>query len=290
MVQKQSIQIDELFSRFLKKLRTDNHALVTQRRESIIQRLNKDFRNLDSKRYYFEYIGSYGRGTAIKGFSDVDLLYKLPSDLYKQYNTYKNNGQSALLQKVKNSLLNTYPQTDIRGDGQVVVIEFSDNMKFEILPVFDIDQKLYVHPDSNDGGSWQHCNPIAEIEMLNYINNKYSIKAKDLIRIAKKWKYYNNVEIKSILLETLAVNFIKQWEYNDKSILWYDWMVGDFFKFLSEQDSKKEYWQIFGSNRRVYKTGNFQNKAKEASAKVSEALINDSIEIWPEIFGNEFEV
>ena len=37
---------------------------------------------------------------------------------------------------MKNAIANSYPRSDIRADGQVVKISFSDGMKFEILPAF----------------------------------------------------------------------------------------------------------------------------------------------------------
>lgn len=48
-------------------------------------------------------MGSYGRGTAIEGFSDLDMVFELPGALYKRYDDYIGNGQSALLRGVQES-------------------------------------------------------------------------------------------------------------------------------------------------------------------------------------------
>lgn len=80
-------------------------------------------------------VGSVGRKTAIKGSSDLDILFDLPSDTYKKFDAYESNGQSALLQEVKKFLQERYPKTDISGDGQVVVIEFS-RYTVELVPGF----------------------------------------------------------------------------------------------------------------------------------------------------------
>ena len=61
----------------------------------------------------------------------------LPVALYHQFNGYAGNGQSSLLQSVKKSLQNTYPTSDIAGDGQVAVIRFDDGITFEVLPVVE---------------------------------------------------------------------------------------------------------------------------------------------------------
>ena len=82
------------------------------------------------------FIGSYGRDTEIRGASDVDLLARLPSSLFTQYDSYIGNGQSALLQAIRDSIRKTYSSTDVGGDGQVVVVRFSDGIKFEVVPAF----------------------------------------------------------------------------------------------------------------------------------------------------------
>ena len=56
------------------------------------------------------------------------------------YTTY--NPQSRLLQVVKKAILESYPRSDVKGDGQVVVIKFSDGMKFEVLPALKISEEL----------------------------------------------------------------------------------------------------------------------------------------------------
>ncbi len=68
--------------------------------------------------------------------SDVDLLYELPYSLHERYHGHAGNGQSALLSLVRSSLRKTNPTSDIAGDGQVVVIYFTDKIKFEVLPAF----------------------------------------------------------------------------------------------------------------------------------------------------------
>lgn len=76
-------------------------------------------------------MGSYGRGTAIDT-SDLDVLVQLPKAEYDRYDSMRGNGQSRLLQAVKNAILEVYPRTNVHADGQVVVLDFSDGMKFEV--------------------------------------------------------------------------------------------------------------------------------------------------------------
>ena len=69
-------------------------------------------------------VGSVGRTTAVRNVSDFDYIFSLPSEVYRRFDNYEGNGQSALLQEIKNELLKRYPNTSIKGDGQVVVIDF----------------------------------------------------------------------------------------------------------------------------------------------------------------------
>ena len=97
-------------------------------------------------------------------------MIELPDREYSYFANSYGNGPSRLLQAVKNAILNTYPATDIRGDGQVVVVRFSDNMKFEVLPAFILRNlwgtTMYRYPDSHMGGNWMTTNPKAEQDSM----------------------------------------------------------------------------------------------------------------------------
>lgn len=93
------------------------------------------FWNIDSDSKNSLYVGSYGRNTAIST-SDIDILVSLPRSKYDQLNLHKGNVQSQLLQAVKSAIEMPYSRSEIRADGQVIKINFFDNVKFEILPAF----------------------------------------------------------------------------------------------------------------------------------------------------------
>src|SRR5574344_1132843 len=117
---------------------------ITSRYHTITKAINKEFWESESEADHGYYVGSYGRGTAIDD-SDVDLMIILPKEEYDRFDGLKGNGQSRLLQSVKGPIDESYPRTDVRADGQVVVLEFSDGMKIEVLPAFDeTDRKSVV--------------------------------------------------------------------------------------------------------------------------------------------------
>lgn len=107
----------------------DKIAKISDRYKQITKRLNNDFWDENSEKEHSLYVGSYGRDTETKT-SDIDMLFWLPYEKYSQYNSYSGNGQSALLQDVKESIRKTYSQTDIRADGQVIIIDFNDGICF----------------------------------------------------------------------------------------------------------------------------------------------------------------
>jgi len=287
--------IADKFKDLLKNVRTQNDATVSSRRRAITRRLNQDFWDSYSDTDHTRYIGSYGRGTEIKGASDVDLMARLPSSLYSRYDSYLGNGQSALLQAVRDSIRKTYSSTDVGGDGQVIVVRFSDGIKFEVVPAFIRTDGSYTYPDSNAGGSWKKMDPIAEIEAIDLANARHNKKVKHLARMARAWRTKNNVSMSGLLIDTLAYDFMAGWEYNDKSFVYYDWMTRDFLKYLYEQDRDRRYWYAPGSNQRVYRSGVFEYKAGQAYRESLEAIECEAQgreysanEHWKNIFGSVF--
>lgn len=287
--------ITEKFQQLTVNLRTGDDVLISDRCKSITKRLNIDFWDSTSETSHTRYLGSYGRGTDIRGHSDIDLAAELPYEVYAKYNAYIWNGQSALLQAVRNSIKITYPSTEVGGDGQVVVVQFADGIKFEVLPVFINKDKSYTYPDSNNEGTWKKTTPLPEIQAINNANILYNKKVKHLARMARAWKKKNNVLIKGLLIDTLAYNFMKQWEHNNKSYLYYDFMTRDFMKYLSEQSQTQQYWAAPGSGERVWRIGNFETKAGQAYQTALDAIANEikgytytATSNWREIFGSYF--
>ncbi len=241
------------------------------------------------------YIGSFGRNTANSFVSDIDILFEMSWSTYNTYNSYITNGQSALLQAVKNSIVTTYPNTSLKGDGQIVEVMFSDKMKFEVLPAFKNTDDSYTFANSNYGGSWKKTNPVPEINTLASGDILANYNLRPLCRMARAWKYYNSVPISGLLIDTLAYRFLTDWSNRDKSYLYYDWMSRDFFAYLKNQDSTQTIWYAIGSGQRIYNPDNFRYKATVAYNKTLEAIQQEtdgktwsSKQKWREIYGTRF--
>lgn len=286
--------IGEDFRSFCSNLTINNRESIGQRYQLITRRLNLDYWSLDSKTSHSLYVGSYGRGSAIRGFSDLDMIFRLPYQYYERYNNYQNNGQSAMLQDVKNSLQTTYSSTDVGADGQVVVIHFTDGISFEIVPAFINKDGSYTYPDSNSGGTWKTTNPKPEIDAISSMDSDCNGNLKWLCRMMRSWKNEWNVPIGGLLIDTLSHRFIKDWEYRDKSFLYYDWISRDFFEYLADEP-EREYWLAVGSGQYIWSKGKFQYKAKrcynlslEAMASESEGHTWTSRQKWREIYGTSY--
>lgn len=151
----------------------EKRDLVSMRYKTITRAINTSLWGISSDTAHSFYVGSYGRGTAVVG-SDLDILAEVPDTyhVWSAASTY--NPQSRLLQVVRQAVMQTYSRSEVKGDGQVVVINFSDGMKFEILPAFPrygrYGDVTYDYPDTHMGGRWLSTNPKAEQNAMSEKN------------------------------------------------------------------------------------------------------------------------
>lgn len=203
----------------------NNHSIDKNTRERVSDRykvvtkaVNTEFYGSSSDTMHSLYVGSYGRGTAIDT-SDLDIMVILPKDKYEQYDQYGNNGQSRLLQSVKDAVKSPYPRSDIRADGQVVKINFSDGMRFEILPAFEqaglYGRTTYIYPDSNMGGNWLSTNPKVEQDAMR---KKDADSNHLLVDTCRHMRYVHDTNFRSyplhgIVIDTFVYEAIGGWHW-----------------------------------------------------------------------------
>lgn len=198
---------------------SDTRSHISSRYKRITKAINQTFWNSSSETAHSFYVGSYGRGTAINT-SDLDVLIELPDDEFSHFSSIYGNGQSRLLQSVKNALLLTYPNTNIKGDGQVVVVKFSDGMKFEILPAFRNNtiwgwDGTYKYPDTHMGGNWMTTNPKAEQEAMkekNSSSNGLLFDACKHVRYVRD-NNFSSYHLSGILVDAFLYDAIGGWHF-----------------------------------------------------------------------------
>ena len=261
------------------------------RLESIAKRLNKKYYDSTSEKDHMLVVGSVGRDTAIRGVSDWDCIFELPQNVYKRFNNYEINGQSALLQEIKKELQKLYSKTVIKGDGQVVVISFNDGV-IELVPGFKQSDGNYKYPDSNEGGNWKITKPILEQDAAKIISDDTNYHYIYFCQLLRKWKNNIGFKFKGLLIDTLVKEFIDADETR-KMVKFSDYSdcIVDLFDFLSKEDANRSYWYALGSNQKIYNddNGKFIKKAKIYLNKLKKLDSEEAvIETYREIFGRDF--
>ena len=145
----------EEFRQFLSNVAVDNAATISLRYGEITCALNKEFRSTESKTANSLQVGSYGRWTAIKGISDLDMLYLMP---VSEWESYKSGGQYRLLRDTADAISARYPNTEVYVDRLVVRVLYKD-FHVEVQPVFEEEDGSFTYPDTKNGGSWKTTRP-----------------------------------------------------------------------------------------------------------------------------------
>lgn len=282
------MSIGDTFKQFIANLAVDNTATISSRYDEITCSLNKKFRNTESKTANSLQVGSYGRFTAIKGISDLDMLYIMPKG---EWENYKDVGQSKLLSDAAAAIRARYPSTKVKVDRLVVQAIYS-NFHVEAQPVFEQDDGSFKYPDTYNGGSWKITKPREEIQAMSEFDTQKNKNLRRLCKMARAWKNKHGAGMGGLLIDTLAHNFLKSTEeYDTKSYLYYDYMSRDFFAYLKDLP-KQDYFAALGSGQRVKVKKSFQSKAKKAHElclKAIEAEGNDNQnDKWRAVYGRLF--
>lgn len=279
------------FSEFLSNIKVDNFDVIGMRYKEITKKLNKTFRDTDSETNNSLQVGSYGRYTGIKGISDLDMLYIMPSSKWKDYY----NDPAKLLRETRDALIDRYPNTDIHYDRLVVVVNFV-NFKFEVQPVFEMKDTEgnhlgYRYPDTKSN-CYKITKPKQEQEAMITFRQEHGKHHRHLCKMMRSWKNKVGLVMGGLLLDTLTYNFLLENNcYDNCSYSDYGSMVKDFLKYLKDQPDQGHY-QALGSNQDVKVKHKFQSKAK-ASFKIAEDACKETDEnkrndFWRSIFGNAF--
>ena len=213
------------FNNFHDTLKTSvtETALAKSHRASIEACLKNNF-SLNR----FTRIGSFGNGTNINGYSDVDYLACLPtSALTKTSN--------ASLNKIRTALCTRFPNTGVKVSTPAVVCPFGKykSEDTEVIVADYIKDKngfdVYEIADGNDG--WMEVSPDAHNYYVSEVDKKHGGRLKPLIRFIKAWKYYREVPIKSFYLEMRVAKYAE----NETSIV-YDIDVKQILTMLRDNE------------------------------------------------------
>ena len=187
--------VDEGFRDFLKKLTPSNRETVAAKRHraSIQQCIDVNF-----QLGRFWRTGSFGNGTSISGYSDVDYMASISG-------TSLHWRSSVSLAKLSQALATRFPNTGVRTSCPAVLVPFGADASeaTEVTPAHYLRASdgfhIYDIPDCSDG--WTKASPDTHNTYVREADQRLSNKVKPLIRFIKAWKYFQNVPISSFYLE-----------------------------------------------------------------------------------------
>lgn len=158
--------------------------------------------------------GSFGNGTSVSGYSDVDYFAEIPG-CNVPYSS------SVFLDKVFRVLDARFPQTGAKINAPAIVLPFGTDREetTEVVPS-ELKRTTWrghrVYHIANGAGGWLESSPDAQGAYVDEVNDRLWKKVKPLIRFVKGWKYYNSVPVSSFYLEL----FVAQYASGEKAILY----------------------------------------------------------------------
>lgn len=287
--------IAEKFNKFISNLKVDNHDLIVQRGKEIALAVNNYYYHTKSDTRNIFYLGSFGRDTAIKELANVNLMIILPVQEYQRLEKWPGNVQRTMLREMRDFMAKLNKDAHVNDDN-CLLLPYKERPIFEIIPAVPSPKKNgFIYPDPANGGSWEIFNPIREIEVMDEYNYTFGGKVKHLARMTRAWKFAHNVTMPSMLIDTLAMNFMDDWEGTDTSYSYYGNMVMDFMEYLAGRKIAQLDWYAKGSNRKIHREEDFGAPANDAFKMAVEALTYEekgeaynANRCWKEIFGPDF--
>lgn len=216
--------------------------------------------------------------------------------------------------KVKNKLVSglssiqQYEKADIHARGEAVTLKLkSYTWNFDIVPAFycdgDDNNPYYVIP--NGKGGWKKTNPKIEQKRITAANIKFNNTVLKTVRLIKYWNKYGKMpSITSYVLETIVLDYFDTANHctikDGKTVDYPDVHFRDALKYIrdhifsSVNDSKRIQGNIndltYEQKNKIYNRAN-SDYIKAYNAVKAEVVENDnkkSINIWRDIFGDEF--
>ena len=193
--------VDEGFRVFLGSLTpTGTESDAAKRHRTSISECLKS--NFGMTRFFRT--GSFGNGTSIRGYSDVDYFAGVPREQLTQLSTNT-------LQKVRYALDARFPNTGVVVRTPAVVVPFGTDASetTEVVPAEYLrDEQSYAIYNMPDvGGGWMRASPDAQLAYVAYWDEKLAGKVRPLVRFLKAWKYFRDVPISSFYLEMRTAKY-----------------------------------------------------------------------------------
>src|SRR5260370_15500135 len=156
----------------------------------------------------FVHTGSFGNGTSIRGYSDVDYFACIPTENLQQ-NSF------TTLQEVREVLLGHFQDAAISIRPPAVRVRFGTDASesIEIVPADFVRRDKsgnLIYEIADGAGGWLRSSPDAHNNYVDEVDRKLDGKVKPLVRLLKVWKYYHGAPIRSFYLEIYVAHYAAQ--------------------------------------------------------------------------------
>lgn len=148
--------------------------------------------------------GSFGNGTSISGYSDVDYVAGISVEC---------RDSDDLLNQVRDVLDRRFPNTGVRRNPPAVRLPFGTDASetTEVTPGIYLgkapgtDYRVYHIADGN--GEWLVTSPDTHNAFVRTEDERLGRKLKPLVRFIKAWKYMRSVPMGSFYLELVTAAY-----------------------------------------------------------------------------------
>lgn len=237
--------------------------------------------------------GGYGKGTAVRPARSIDMLYILPAEL-RPPTALARPMIASMTGEMSAALASSFATREQPGEGWLSVRSFSD-VEVRLTPCFRTAGDTLMVAAPGRSGAWLSTNPAAEAARLHQADLASSGKATHLIMMLKAWRRTHDVALASLAIELLVSEFMLAWIYPRRSLLFYDWMVRDFFFWLVHQARRElltpgalERLQL--GDEWLEAAAHAYGRARRACAMEHDNRGKESAEEWQRIFGPEFSI
>jgi hypothetical protein len=203
---------------------TGEVVAASSHRASVEAAIKSDF----SLNRFFQ-SGSWGNGTSVRTYSDVDYFASLDHSHWASSST-------DVLKGLRTTLARRFATTAVWVDSPAIMLEFGrlGSERYEVVPSFiedTSDTNAFVYLIPAPGGGWMRSSPEGQRGFVAAEHIRLKEKLRPLIRFLKLWKYVHDVPISSYYLELFATHAMKQ-----EQLIIYSWDLHAVFRELYREN------------------------------------------------------
>ncbi|NEW72269.1 nucleotidyltransferase domain-containing protein [Streptomyces rhizosphaericus] len=258
-------------------------------RESVGKKLSSSFGVTN-----FFGTGSNSNGTSVRFWSDVDYFASIPV-------AAQQNDSAYMLTKVRDVLRQRFPSTSIRVSTPAVVCDFGTDgaETLEVTPAYylgrDDTDSYNVYEIPQLGGGWVKSSPSVHNRYVTDANVPLNGKLKQLIRLIKAVRYYNNIPATSFYLELRVAKWaagksVIDYKYDVRGVLSH--LVG--CSLAQMVDPKGISGYVPAAHTENYREDALSklttalNRARKAVHAESDGDIEGAFKEWDKVFNGRF--